>query len=140
MEKKNILILCGGNSCRSQMAEGFFKFYACREANIYSAGLETKGIHPQAVAVMAEEGIDLRGHSCNHVDDYKDLNFDYVITVCDIDERCPVFPERVQQFHYNFPDPVSVTGTDEEVAEAFRQVRDEIKTFVQNFVATHIPC
>lgn len=140
MEKKNILILCGGNSCRSQMAEGFLKFYACREANIYSAGLETKGIHPQAVAVMAEEGIDLRSHSCNHVDDYKNLHFDYVITVCELDERCPVFPQNTQQFHYNFPDPTQTAGAGADLDEAFRQVRNQIKTFAQNFVATHIPC
>lgn len=141
MDKKNVLILCGGNSCRSQMVEGFFKFYACKEANIYSAGIETKGIHPMAIASMAEEGIDLRDHTCNNIAEYSSVDFDYVITVCELDKRCPEFSERVQQFHYTFPDPTaSATLTEEELAEAFREVRGQLKSFSMSFVDTHLRC
>lgn len=137
---KNILILCGGNSCRSQMAEGFFKFYACGAANIYSAGIEAKGIHPKAVEIMAEAGIDLRGHTCNNVDEYNNITFDYLITVCDTDESCPAYPKYVEKFHFEFADPLAITGTDEEITEAFRKVRNEIKTVAEDFMATHIAC
>jgi arsenate reductase len=140
MSKKNILILCGGNSCRSQMAEGYFKFFACKAANIYSAGLERKGIHSKALEIMAEDGIDLRGHTCNHVDEYANVCFDYVITVCDTDERCPVFPAGVKQFHYNFPDPALAVGSDEMVANEFRNVREMIKGFAKSFVRQHLLC
>lgn len=142
MNKKNVLILCGGNSCRSQMAEGFFKFYGCKVANIYSAGIEAKGIHPLAIETMAEEGIDLRDHTCNHIDEYRNVSFDYVITVCDVDDRCPNFPAETKQFHYSFPDPLTAnaTATDEELAEAFRDVRHYIKTFSQIFVEEYLRC
>jgi arsenate reductase len=142
MDKKNILILCGGNSCRSQMAEGFFKFYGCRKANIYSAGTEKKGINPLAVQTMAEEGIDLRDHTCNHIDEYRDVSFDYVITVCDVDTNCPGLPKGAKHFHYEFPDPAtaSTTATEAELQEAFRDVCTQIKTFSQLFVEKHLGC
>lgn len=142
MDKKNILILCGGNSCRSQMAEGFFKFYGCRKANIYSAGTQTKGIHPMAVQTMAEEGIDLRGHTCNHIDEYRNVAFDYVITVCDVDDAKPSLAKGAQHFHYEFPDPftASTTATADELADAFRDVCVQIKTFSQLFVKKHLGC
>ena len=142
MDKKNILILCGGNSCRSQMAEGFFKFYGCKKANIYSAGMEAKGINPLAVQTMAEEGIDLRGHTCNHVDEYSHVRFDYVITVCDVEDNCPSLPKAAQYFYYDFPDPstASTTATEAELADAFRDVCVQIKTFSQLFVEKHLGC
>lgn len=138
MKAKNILVLCTGNSCRSQIAEGYLRYYAGDKARVYSAGVETHGVNPKAVAVMKEDGIDLSGHTSNHVDEYRNVPFDCIITVCDsAKERCPVFPSTAKQFHHNFPDPAKVQGTPEQVMEAFRQVRDQIKNFTQHFVNTN---
>lgn len=135
MNRKNILVLCTGNSCRSQMAEGYLRYYAGDKAHVYSAGVETHGVNPKAVAIMKEDGIDISGHISNHVDEYRNISFDYIITVCDhAKERCPVFPSTAQQVHHNFPDPAKAQGTDEKVKEQFRQVRDQIKLFAQQFV------
>lgn len=135
MMKKNILILCTGNSCRSQIAHGFMQHYAGDRATVYSAGVETHGVNPRAVAVMKEAGIDISHHTSNHVDEYADVPFDYVITVCDhAKERCPVFPSRAKQFHHNFKDPAKATGTEEEIMNEFRRVRDEIDAYCKAFV------
>ncbi len=136
---KNILVLCTGNSCRSQIAEGYLRHFAGAKAAIYSAGIETHGVNPKAIAVMAEDHINILGHTSNHVDEYKDIPFDYVITVCDnAKEACPYFPGDVQRFHYNFPDPAKATGTPEEVMNEFRRVRDMIKVYAADFVSRHI--
>lgn len=136
---KNILVLCTGNSCRSQLAEGYLRYYAGSKANIYSAGIETHGVNPKAIQVMAEDGIDIASHTSNHVDEYQLVPFDYVITVCDnANEACPYFPGKVARFHYNFPDPAKATGTPNEVMNEFRRVRDMIKAYTANFVAAHI--
>jgi arsenate reductase len=135
MDKKNILVLCTGNSCRSQIAEGYLKFFTGSKANVYSAGIETHGVNPQAIIIMAEDGIDLRSHTSNNVNEYQEIAFDYVITVCDnANERCPFFPTTAIKLHYNFPDPAKATGTEEEVANQFRKVRTMIKSYVENFV------
>ncbi len=130
-----ILVLCTGNSCRSQIAEGYLRHFAGDRAEVYSAGVETHGVNPRAIATMKEEGIDISGHTSNHVDEYRDIDFDYVITVCDnARERCPYFPTRAGKFHYNFPDPARATGSEEEIMAEFRRVRDLIKTYAEQFV------
>lgn len=136
---KNILVLCTGNSCRSQIAEGYLRFYAGDKAKIYSAGIETHGVNPKAIQIMAEDHIDISGHTSNHVDEYIDIPFDYVITVCDnAKEACPFFPGNVKRFHQNFPDPAKATGTDIEVMDEFRRVRDMIKVFSADFIKTNV--
>lgn len=127
---KKILVLCTGNSCRSQMAHGYLQHFAGENAQVYSAGVETHGVNPRAIKVMAEDGIDISHHTSNHVDEYANLDFDVVITVCDnARERCPVFPTRAVKLHYNFPDPAKATGTEEEILNEFRKVRDMIKEY-----------
>lgn len=136
---KNILVLCTGNSCRSQIAHGYLRFYADGKANIYSAGIETHGVNPKAIQVMAEDHIDISKHTSNNVDEYLDIPFDYVITVCDnANEACPYFPGKVERFHQNFPDPAKASGTPEEVMDEFRRVRDMVKVYAANFVQTHL--
>ena len=111
--KKKILVLCTGNSCRSQLAEGYLRHFAGDKALVYSAGVETHGVNPRAVATMQQDGIDISGHSSNNILEYTGIEFDYVITVCDnAKERCPYFPSNAQKFHYNFPDPAKATGTE----------------------------
>ncbi|MCX8148962.1 MAG: arsenate reductase ArsC [Thermaurantimonas sp.] len=133
--KPKILILCTGNSCRSQIAEGYFKYFAGDRAEVYSAGMETHGVNPRAIATMVEDGIDISTHTSNHVDEYRNIDFDYVITVCDhAREVCPYIPSNAQQFHHNFKDPAKATGTEEEIMAEFRKVRDEIKKFAKEFV------
>ena len=132
---KKILVLCTGNSCRSQLAEGYLRFFAGNRAEVYSAGVETHGVNPRAVAVMKEDGIDISAHTSNNVEEYRHLDFDFVITVCDnAKERCPVFPSRAKKFHYNFPDPAKATGSEETIMDAFRKVREMIKLYCKQFV------
>lgn len=136
---KKILVLCTGNSCRSQIAEGYLRKFAGEKASVYSAGVETHGVNPGAISIMAEDGIDISGHTSNHIDEYKDIDFDFVITVCDnAKERCPYFPTNAKKFHYNFPDPGKVTGSEEQITEQFRTVRDMIKTYTDDFVSENL--
>lgn len=135
-----ILILCTGNSCRSQMAEGFLKSFD-PQIEVYSAGTApSERVHPFAVEVMKEEGIDLSAHYPQKVDEFLGKPFDYVITVCDhVQENCPIFIGSVkQQLHIGFDDPAEATGTEEEIYEVFRKVRDEIREkfyafYLENF-------
>ena len=130
MKKKNILVLCTGNSCRSQLAEGYIRHFHGHIANVYSAGVETHGVNPKAIETMAADGIDISDHTSNHVDEYLHIPFELIITVCDhASERCPIFPSTAQRIHHNFPDPAKAIGTDEEILEAFKKVREEIKAF-----------
>src|SRR5690606_40758420 len=100
-----------------------------------SAGIETHGVNPKAVATMEEDGIDISNHTSNHIDEYRNIDFDFVITVCDnAKERCPFFPSEAQKFHHNFPDPAKAAGTPEEVTDQFRQVREQIKAYCKTFV------
>src|ERR1700744_5932296 len=100
MVMKKVLVLCTGNSCRSQMAEGYLRYYAEGKAEIYSAGIETHGVNPKAITMMKEDGIDISQHTSNHVDAYKNIHFDFVITVCDnAKENCPYFPSTAKKFH-----------------------------------------
>jgi arsenate reductase len=133
--KPKILVLCTGNSCRSQMAEGYLRHFLHDKADVYSAGIEAHGVNPRAIAAMKEDGIDISNHTSNKIDDYSHLEFDYVITVCDnAKENCPYFPAKAKVLHHNFPDPAKATGTEEEISKAFRLVREMIKSYVQQFV------
>jgi arsenate reductase len=136
---KNILVLCTGNSCRSQIAEGYLHYFAGDKANIYSAGIETHGVNPRAIENMKRDGIDLSHHTSNNINEYLNIDFDYVITVCDnAKESCPYFPTNAIKFHYNFPDPAKATGTEEEIMEQFRAVRELIRQYIQNFVNVNL--
>ncbi len=136
---KKILVLCTGNSCRSQIAEGYLRHFAGDKAQIYSAGVETHGVNPRAIATMKEDGIDISQHTSNNIEEYFNIDFDFVITVCDnAKERCPYFPTKAKMFHQNFPDPAKSTGTEEEILEQFRQVRQMIKNYSQQFVADNL--
>lgn len=128
--KKNILVLCTGNSCRSQLAEGYLRYFHGDKANIYSAGVETHGVNPRAIATMLEDGIDISQHTSNHVDEYLHIPFDLIVTVCDhASERCPIFPSSAKRIHNNFPDPAKATGSEDEIMAEFRKVREQIKAF-----------
>ncbi|GAB3937357.1 arsenate reductase ArsC [Mucilaginibacter myungsuensis] len=132
---KNILVLCTGNSCRSQIAEGYLRHFAGDKANIYSAGIETHGVNPRAIEIMKRDGIDISQHTSNNVNEYAGILFDFVITVCDnAKESCPYFPTQAVKLHYNFPDPAKAQGTEEQIMEQFREVREMIRKYVQNFV------
>ncbi|WP_443946968.1 arsenate reductase ArsC [Pedobacter sp. AW1-32] len=132
---KTILVLCTGNSCRSQIAEGYLRHFAGDQAEVYSAGIETHGVNAKAIEIMKRDGIDISRHTSNNIDEYMGIDFDYVITVCDnAKESCPYFPGNAVKFHYNFPDPAKATGTEEEVMEQFGEVREMIRRYVQNFV------
>ena len=132
---KNILVLCTGNSCRSQIAQGFLASMTAGKAIIYSAGVETHGVNPKAIATMKEIGIDISSHTSNNLTEYFGVNFEYVITVCDnAKERCPYFPTKAVKLHYNFPDPAKATGTNDEINEQFRAVRSLIRDYCEQFV------
>ncbi|WP_417590254.1 arsenate reductase ArsC [Owenweeksia hongkongensis] len=132
---KKVLVLCTGNSCRSQIMQGYLNHFSNNKIEAYSAGIETHGVNPKAIKVLAEDGIDISHHTSNHVDEYRDVNFDYLITVCDhAKENCPWFPSDAERFHQSFDDPAKATGTDEEILNDFRRVRDEIKKYASTFV------
>ncbi|WP_210516626.1 arsenate reductase ArsC [Hymenobacter terricola] len=131
----NVLVLCTGNSCRSQLLHGYLAQQLGDRAVVYSAGIETHGLNPRAVRVMAEDGVDIAHHTSNNVDEYARVPFDYVLTVCDhANEVCPVFPSSAQRLHHNFPDPAKATGTEEEIMDQFRDVRDQVKAYAHDFV------
>jgi len=132
---KKILVLCTGNSCRSQIAEGYLRHFVNGRAEIYSAGIETHGVNPKAITVMQDDGIDISKHTSNNIDEYKNIDFDFVITVCDnAKERCPFFPSEAKKFHYNFPDPAKASGSEEEIKKEFARVREMIKEYCRKFV------
>jgi arsenate reductase len=136
---KKILVLCTGNSCRSQLAEGYLRHFGAGKVEVYSAGVETHGVNPRAIASMKEDGIDISHHTSNNMDEYRNIDFDFVITVCDnARERCPNFHGSAQKFHYNFPDPAKAAGTEEEIMQEFRTVREQIKSYSYDFIQQHI--
>ena len=138
---KNILVLCTGNSCRSQMAHGYLKYFTKPEkATVYSAGIETHGLNPDAVAIMQEDDIDISHHTSNHVDEYDKVNFDFIITVCDhANENCPFIPsQNALRLHHNFSDPSKVVGDADKKYMAFLSTRDEIKNYCKEFVETYL--
>jgi arsenate reductase (thioredoxin) len=134
-QKLRILFLCTGNSCRSQMAEGWTRHLKSGSIEPYSAGIETHGLNETAVKVMAEAGVDISSHRSKHLDEVRNINFDYVITVCDnAHESCPLFPGKTKVIHVGFDDPPRLAKdikSQEEALEIYRRVRDEIKKFVE---------
>ena len=130
-----ILFLCTGNSCRSQMAEGWARHLKGGVIEAYSAGLDTRGLNPLAVKVMAEAGVDISGHRSKHVDELKDVSFDYVVTVCDhAHESCPLFPGGTKVVHVGFDDPprlAKAAKNEEEALQHYRRVRDEIRALIE---------
>ncbi|RMZ50174.1 arsenate reductase ArsC [Flavobacteriaceae bacterium PRS1] len=137
---KNILVLCTGNSCRSQMAHGYLEQFTKNKATIYSAGIEIHGLNPDAVIIMREDNIDISHHTSNHVDEYANIDFDYIITVCDhAKENCPFIPSKnAKRLHHNFFDPSKVEGIEVEKHLAFLKARNEIKDFCREFVKENI--
>jgi arsenate reductase len=134
-DKKNVLVLCTGNSCRSQLLHGYLAQALGDRATVYSAGVEVHGLNPRAVQTMAADGVDISHHTSNHVDEYAQVPFDYVLTVCDhANEVCPVFPSSAKKMHHNFPDPAKATGSEEEIMNQFRSVRDQVKAYAHDFV------
>jgi arsenate reductase len=135
-QKIKVLFLCTGNSCRSQMAEGWTRRLKGDLIEPYSAGVESHGLNPNAVKVMAEAGVDISSHRSKHLDEVRDIAFDYVVTVCDnANESCPVFPGTVKRVHIGFDDPPRLARnarTEEEALGYYRRVRDEIRAFVEN--------
>ncbi len=132
-----VLVLCTGNSCRSQMAEGWLKALYPDRIEAHSAGAQPAGyVHPLAVQVMAEAGIDISAGRSKSLTEFLDQPFDYVLTVCDsAAEACPVFPGPARRVHRDFTDPAKVTGSEQEVLDAFRRVRDEIKAWLAEVFA-----
>jgi len=129
-----VLILCTGNSARSQMAEGLLRHDAGDRFEVFSAGTKPGHVRPEAIAVMRELGIDLSGHRSKHVDEFAGQNFDYVLTVCDnARESCPVFPSTTRTIHHSFDDPAALEGTEEARLALFRRVRDEIREYLKSF-------
>jgi arsenate reductase len=117
------------------MAHGYLNAFAPANYSIYSAGIETHGLNQRAVAIMKEDGIDISSHTSNHVDEYANVAFDYIITVCDhANENCPYIPGNAVRLHHNFFDPSKVQGSEEEIHEAFLKARSEIKSYVQSFL------
>ena len=133
--KLKILFLCTGNSCRSQMAEGWARKLKGGLIEPYSAGIEPRGLDTIAVKVMAEVGVDISGNRSKHVNELKDIIFDYVITVCDhANEHCPLFPGKTKKIHVGFDDPPRLAkqaGNEQEILKIYRRVRDEIRDFIK---------
>jgi arsenate reductase (thioredoxin) len=133
-DKKRILILCTGNSARSQMAEGLLRHDAGDRFEVFSAGTKPSQVRPEAIAVMRELGIDISSHRSKSVDEFAGQSFDCVLTVCDnAKETCPIFPGKTAMIHHSFEDPAALQGSAEERLALFRRVRDQIREYLQDF-------
>lgn len=136
MARKRILVLCTGNRCRSQMAEGWLRHLGGDAVEVFSAGTAPRGVHPLAIEVMAEAGVDISGHTSDHVSRYQDDPFDVVVTVCDsAKEACPVFPGAKRMVHHSFEDPDYPEMSREQLKAVFRRIRDEIRDWAGGFLA-----
>ena len=137
MTKPSVLILCTGNSCRSHLAEGILRHLAGDLFDVYSAGSNPTGhVHPQAIAVMKEIGIDISGHASKHLDGFLNRKLNTVITVCGkADQACPMFPGQLNRYHWGFDDPARAEGTDEEILSVFRRIRDQIQLVFSAYAA-----
>ena len=137
MTKPNVLILCTGNSCRSHLAEGILRHAAGDLVEVHSAGSKPAGyVHPKAMEVMKEVGIDISAHTSKHLSEFLDKKITTVITVCgNADQACPMFPGQVNRHHWGFDDPAHAEGTDEQVLEVFRRVRDQIRMVFEAYAA-----
>lgn len=135
--KPLVLILCTGNSCRSHLAEGILRAAASDLIEVASAGSKPAGyVHPKSIEVMKEIGIDISGHHSKHMDEFLNRPIDTVITVCgNADQACPIFPGQLHRFHWGFDDPAHATGTEEEIMQEFRRVRDQIKLVFEAYAA-----
>jgi len=134
--KKKILFLCTGNSARSQLAEALMRHFRCDEFEVFSAGTDPKGVQPKTIEVLREIGIDASSQRSKHIDELPIKEFDYIITLCDhAAQNCPVFFGKGVKMYYGFDDPAAAIGSDQEVLESFRKVRDQIKTFILGFKA-----
>lgn len=133
-DKIKVLFLCTGNSCRSQIAEGWANHLKSDVIEAYSAGIRPIGVNPKTTQVMAEAGIDISHHASKHIDDFAGIDFDYVVTVCDnAREQCPVFLGRTKTIHKPFDDPYFASGSEAQILAVFRKVRDQIKAFIEQF-------
>ena len=134
---KKVLVLCTGNSCRSQIAHGFLNYYTNDAVKIFSAGIEKHGVNLNAIKCMKEIGIDISTHTSNKIEEYLDIDFDFIITVCDnANETCPIFPSNSVKIHKNFKDPSKMNNG---VCNAgFIEVRDEIKDFIFQFIKSEL--
>jgi arsenate reductase len=133
-DKKRVLILCTGNSARSQMAEGLLRHDAGDRFTVESAGTKPSSVRPEAIAVMKEVGIDITSHRSKHVDEFAGQDFDYVLTVCDnAKESCPIFFGEATRLHHSFNDPAAVEGSHERRLDVFRKVRDQLRTYLKGF-------
>ena len=138
---KNILVLCTGNSCRSQIAHGWLNYYTdSSKIQIYSAGIEAHGLNNIAVETMSEIGIDISHQKSNLISDYDEIQFDFIITVCDnAKENCPVFHSKnSKKIHKNFSDPSKIKGDINKIKNSFKKTRDEIRDFCKNFVIENL--
>jgi len=134
MTKQRVLILCTGNSARSQMAEGLLRHDAGDRFEVFSAGVHPSRVRPEAIAVMRELGIDISGHRSKHVEEFTGQTFDFVLTVCDnAKESCPIFPGATRMIHHSFVDPAECNGAEEERLALFRRVRDQIREYLRTF-------
>jgi arsenate reductase (thioredoxin) len=137
MNKARVLILCTGNSARSQMAEGLLRHLAGGRYEVFSAGTHPSSVRTEAIAAMGELGIDISGHRSKSVEEFRTHAFDYVITVCDnAREGCPVFPGKARRIHWSFEDPAAAVGDEAVRLETFRRIRDQIHDRLRNFVQT----
>ena len=137
-EKQRVLILCTGNSARSQMAEGLLRHDSGDQFEVESAGTQPSRVRLEAIQVMREIGIDISGHRSKSVDEFAGQDFDYVLTVCDhAKETCPIFPGHSNRLHHNFQDPAIVEGSEEQRLAAFREVRDELRMYLRTFPRIH---
>ena len=134
-----ILVLCTGNSCRSQMAHGWLNKFFQNQVEIYSAGTHPERVNSYPVEVMNEEGVDISHYISNHVEEYKDMYFDFVITVCDnAKESCPIFSNAKTIIHHSFIDPAMAKGEKNEILSVYRKVRDELKEYLMYFCKNHL--
>lgn len=121
------------------MAEGYLRLYTQGKAEVYSAGIETHGVNPKAITVMKEDNIDISGHTSNNIDEYKTIDFDFIITVCDhAKENCPYLPSRAKRFHQDFPDPSKAKGSDAKIMQTFRETRDLVKDYCKRFSSEYL--
>ncbi|MGB0895840.1 MAG: arsenate reductase ArsC [Flavobacteriaceae bacterium] len=137
---KNVLVLCTGNSCRSQMAHGYLNHFGAEKITVYSAGIQTHGVNPKAIAIMKEDDIDISNHTSNLVSEYDGVDFDYILTVCDhANENCPFIPSKnAVRLHQNFFDPSKIEGSEEDTHDAFEKARNEIKNYCNTFITEHL--
>lgn len=136
--RERVLVLCTGNSARSQMAEGLLRSLGGDKFEVHSAGTRPSIVRPEAITVMAELGIDISAHRSKHVEEFTGTQFDYVVTVCDdAREACPVFPAATRRLHWSLPDPAAVTGDSAERLDAFRRVRDSLEVILREFAQAH---